>query len=81
MADMGAKDDLRAMAASGAKRPSAGSALSLGCGTSPTAIAARCTVVIQVQEGARLKHGAHSYGQSVRENGITIGYRSGPLTR
>ena len=64
-----------------AKRPSAGSALSLGCGTNPTAIAARCTVVIQVQEGARLKYGVHSYGQSVRENGITIGYRSGPLAR
>jgi hypothetical protein len=67
--------------AHGAKRPSAGSALSLGCGTNPTAIAARCTVVIQVQEGARLKYGVHSYGQSVRENGITIGYRSGPLAR
>jgi hypothetical protein len=34
-----------------------------------------------VQEGARLKYGVHSYGQSVRENGITIGYRSGPLAR
>ena len=35
MADMGAKDDLRAMAASGAKRPSAGSALSLSYGAKP----------------------------------------------
>src|ERR1700720_2958149 len=66
-------------AAFGAKRPSAGSALPLGCGTNPTAIAARCTVVIQVQEGARLKYGVHSYDQSVRENRLTIGYRSGSL--
>jgi hypothetical protein len=33
------------------------------------------------RKGARLKYGVHSYGQSVRENGITIGYRSGPLAR
>ena len=56
------------MAAVGAKLPFTGSALSLGCGANPTMIAAPCTVGILVQEGAQLKYGVHSYGQSVREN-------------
>ncbi len=50
-------------------------------GTYAVAPALRSTVVIQVQDGAQLKYRVHSHGQSVCENRITTGYRSGPLAR